>query len=307
MSRPFLALTDAVATVAAFSTAVQLGLLDRIDREPADAEELARTCGANERGVRLLLGALESGGFVERLDDGRYQPTLTGLAGCHPIIPMWEHLPDAVRTGIPLGDGHTRSLTTGIWGDSVDQVAAALPAACRVLDVAAGAAPWSIAFASRNPDSRVTAIDTAAVIPVTRRAVARAGLADRFDLLAGDIFETPLEPGAFDLIMVPHFCDLFDGDACAALFQTLAPALAPGGVLAVIETLAGGRGSAIQELSLYLRTSNGAVHRPERYRHWLTEAGLSTVDAVELDSAVAITVITARRRAVGGGPPSGGR
>jgi hypothetical protein len=53
VSTPFLALTDAAAKVAAFSTAVRLGLLDRIDREPADAIELARTCGATERGVRL--------------------------------------------------------------------------------------------------------------------------------------------------------------------------------------------------------------------------------------------------------------
>lgn len=288
-------MTDAVATVAAFSTAVQLGLLDRIDREPADAEELARTCGANERGVRLLLGALESGGFVERLRDGRYRPMLTGLAGCHPIIPMWDHLPEAVRTGIPLGDGPMRSLCAGLWGDSVEVAAAALPAARRVLNVAAGAAPWSIAYATRNPDCRVTAIDLPPVLPVTRRAVARAGLADRFEFLAGDVFATPLEPCGYDLIMVPHFCNLFDEEACAELFRRLAPALTPGGILAVIETLAGGRGSAMQALSLYLRTSHGTVHRPECYRRWLVEAGLTTVNTAELDSAVAITVITARR------------
>src|SRR5689334_17748027 len=115
VSRPDLVLTGAVALVAAYSTAVQLGLLDRIDREPADPTELARTCGANERGVRLLLGALESGGFVERLDDGRYQPTLTGLAGYHPIIPLWDRLPEAVPTGAPAGDG--QPWYTGLWGD----------------------------------------------------------------------------------------------------------------------------------------------------------------------------------------------
>jgi protein-L-isoaspartate O-methyltransferase len=295
MSRPFQALTDAVATVAAFSTAVQLGLLDRIDREPAGAEELARTCGADERGVRLLLGALAAGGFVERLGDGRYRPTLNGLAGYHPIIPMWDHLLESVRTGTPLGDGPSWPHATGQWTDAVEAAAAALPAARCVLDVAAGAAPWSIAFATRNPDCRVTAIDLPPMLAVTRRAVARAGLADRYDFVAGDVFRTPLEPNAYDLIMVPYFCNLFDEAACAELIRGLVPAIAPGGTLAVIETLAGAPGAAIQELSLYLRTGNGAVHALDGYRRWFTDAGLTTVDAVALGSAAAGTVITARR------------
>lgn len=277
MKDPVLALTDAVVTVAAFSTAVQLGLLDRIDRQPTDAPELARTCGANERGVRLLLAALESGGFVERLPDGRYRPTLTGLASYHPIIPLWDHLPDAVRTGVPA-DGQDWS--DGLWGDSVEAVAAALPPATRVLDVSTNDVSWSIAYATRNPGAQVTATEHA------RRAVSRAGLADRFDFLPGEV-------DRYDLIMVPHVCGLLDEPACAELLADLAPALAPGGVLAVIETLAGGSGAAVRELSLYLRTDRGAVHRPECYRRWLTEAGLTTVDSVELDGPVAVTVITA--------------
>src|SRR5256885_3775177 len=130
MSQPLLALSDAVATVAAYTTAVQLGLLDRIDREPAGPEELARTCGANERGVRVLLGALESGGFVERLADGRYRPTLTGLAGYHPLLPMWGHLPDAVRSGVPLADRSPGlALLCGFRAESAGRGAGALPPA----------------------------------------------------------------------------------------------------------------------------------------------------------------------------------
>jgi Methyltransferase domain len=281
MKSPVLALTDAVVTVAAFSTAVQLGLLDRIDREPADAPELARTCGADERGVRLLLGALESGGFVERLPDGRYRPALTGLAGYHPVIPLWDHLPEAVRTGLPAGDG--QDLSFGFWGDTVKAVAAALPAAARVLDAGTDAS-WSIAYATRNPGARMSLTEHAG------RAVSRAGLADRFDFLADESHPDD----HYDLIMVPHMCALLGEPACAELLGKLAPALAPGGVLAVIETLAGGRGSAIRELCLYLRTGRGAVHPPECYRRWLTEAGLTTVDSVEVDGPVAVTVITGR-------------
>lgn len=112
--------------MAAFSAAVELGLLDRIGRAPADPPELAGTCGADERGVRLLLA---------------------GLANLHPMIPLWNRLPDAVRTGRPVSDPNPApaALLTGLCGGTVEHAAAALPGADRVLDVAAGAAPWRIA------------------------------------------------------------------------------------------------------------------------------------------------------------------
>jgi hypothetical protein len=306
MSTPFQTLNEAAATVAAFTTAVRLGLLDRIDRGPADVAELARTCGASERGVRVVLAALEPGGFVERLPDGRYRPTSTGLASLHPILPLWENLPDAVRTGVPASDWDdhstagdvypaTVSLLTGLWGHLAAEVATALPRAGRVLDAGAGAAPWSIAVATADPGCRVTALDLPSVLPATRLAVSRAGLTERFEFTAGDIFETCLDPGAYDLIVLGQVCHLFDREACATLIGRLAAALSPGGTFAVVETLAGGPGAAVHELSLYLRTRRGSVHEPDAYRRWLTEAGLERVEVTELGSRLATALITARR------------
>jgi SAM-dependent methyltransferase len=305
VSTPFLALTDAAAKVAAFSTAVRLGLLDRIDREPADAIELARTCGATERGVQVVLAVLVEGGFVEQTSDGRYRPVLPGLAALHPLIPLWDHLPDAVRTGVPVYEANspasdevyrpTISFVPGIWGDVVDHVVAMLPNAKQVLDVGAGTAPWTTAYCGRNPDCRVTALDLPTVLPATRRAVSRASLADRYDYLAGDMFEVPLGPGAYDLIVVAQVCNLFDAATGASLIQQLTPALAAGGVLAIVETRAGGPGSATHELSLCLRTRNGAIHEPRTYRQWLAEAGLTQITSADAPSQLAITVISGRR------------
>lgn len=236
MSAPFMTLTDAAAKVAAFSAAVRLGLLDRIDREPADPTELARTCGATERGVRVVLAVLVEAGFVEQMSDGRYRPVLPGLAALHPLIPLWDHLPDAVRTGVPVYEAHSAavaevyrpsiSFVPGMWGDVVRYVAAMLPKAKRVLDVGAGTAPWTTAYCERNPDCRVTALDLPAVLPATRRAVARANLADRYDYLVGDMFEVALDPAAYDLIVIAQVCNLFDATTGASLIRTMTPALA---------------------------------------------------------------------------------
>jgi SAM-dependent methyltransferase len=306
VSTPYLNLTDAAGTVAAFSTAVRLGLLDRIDREPADPTELARTCGATERGVQVVLAALAESGFVEQLADGRYRPMLTGLAALHPLIPLWDHLPDAVRTGTPVYDSNSNSpgsaiyprataFLVGLWGDAVDQAIAALPKAARILDIGAGAEPWTIPYCQRHPDSHVTALDQPDVLPTTRRAVSRAGLTDRYDFLEGDVLTAPLEPCSYDLIIVAHVCSQFDRSNGSALIKRLTPALAPGGVVGIIDTLAGAPGSAMHELSLYLRTQAGVLHQPGTYHDWLADAGLTEIRSTDLPTKPATTVLTGHK------------
>ncbi|GAB3874050.1 class I SAM-dependent methyltransferase [Kibdelosporangium lantanae] len=298
---PFRTLNEAAGQVAAFTTAVRLGLLDRIDREPATPAELARTCGATERGVRVVLTVLESSGFVERLADGRYQPVLTGLAALHPLLPLWEHLPEAVRTGDPVYEvtsplADVASLPPSVlflteaWGDVTDRVAAVLPEAKHVLDVGAGPAPWSVAYCGRNPDCRVTAVDMPSALPATRRAVSRAGLTDRYEFASGDV-----AGGAYDLVIMAQVCHLFDTATCTAMIHKLTPVLAGGGVLAIVDTLPGSSGAAIQELSLYLRSRHGSMRQPETYREWLAEAGLGDVTSTDLRGELSVTVVTGRK------------
>ncbi|HEV2784444.1 MAG TPA: hypothetical protein VGX25_34080 [Actinophytocola sp.] len=59
---------------------------------------------------------LEAGGFVERLPDGRFRPALTGLANLHPVIPLWNRLADAVRTGVPVPGGYPPSMALPAGG-----------------------------------------------------------------------------------------------------------------------------------------------------------------------------------------------
>jgi SAM-dependent methyltransferase len=307
VNAPFKKLSEAASTVAAYSTAVQLGLLDRIDREPAAPAELARSCGAHERGVRVVLAALEPGGFVERMADGRYRPTVPGLASLHPILPLWDHLPESTRTGRPVFAGddpataaevypaHVAFLA-GLWQDQPAEVAQRLRPPKRLLDVGAGAAPWSIALATASPSCRVTALDLPPVLRATRHAVSRAGLDDRFDYLPGDMFNAVIAPESYDLILIGQVCHLFDEPSCAELIRDLVPALEPGGTFAVVDAMAGGPTAAACDLSLYLRTRRGAVHPPKAYRGWLEGAGLVDVDAAEIGGDGDTVLITGTRR-----------
>src|SRR5437867_3565850 len=64
-----------------------------------------------------------------------------------------------------------------------------------VFVVAAGSGVWGIALAQKSPQVRVTAVDWAKVIPVTRRYAERFGLLDRFSFVEGDIAEADFGSG----------------------------------------------------------------------------------------------------------------
>jgi len=178
-----------------------------------------------------------------------------------------------------------------------EAVADVLEGADRILDVGAGAAPWSLAIARRNTRCRVTALDLEEVLAVTRRAVAVADHADRFDCVSGDVFDVPLPPATYDLVLLGNLCHLFDESANLRLFCRLRPAMQEDGRIAVIDVMPSQDVAAERSVRLYAtglmtRTSGGAVHSEESYRAWLEEAGFRDIRFSEASRTPPTSVVT---------------
>jgi ubiquinone/menaquinone biosynthesis C-methylase UbiE len=167
----------------------------------------------------------------------------------------------------------------------------------RVLDVGAGAAPWSLAIVQRNPECRVTALDFDAVISTTRRSVAASGCSDRFTYLSGDIFEVVLPEKAYDLVVLGNVCHLFDGPTNLRLLRRLRPAIRSGGRIAIVDAMVSKDEDVARSVRLYAvgllsRTSAGAVHSEDSYRDWLTTAGYESVEVSQVSQTPAVSVLT---------------
>jgi hypothetical protein len=151
--------------------------------------------------------------------------------------------------------------------------------------------------ARRNPRCRVTALDFASVLALTRRAVDEAGCADQFEYLAGDAFEVSLPPATFDLVLLGNLCHLFEPHANRRLLRRLRPAIQPGGRIAVIDVLpsqdpAVNRSVQVYAAGLMTRTSSGGVHTEESYRAWLEEAGFHDIRVHEASRTPPTSVVT---------------
>ena len=304
---PLAYLSEAVAAAAAVGAAERLGVLDRLDAGPVTAAELATERAISERGAGLLLAALAGLGLAEATGGGNWRAALPDLAGLAGVPRLWTHLGAALREGRPLVRGDTPDGAAAFYPGAVghlatmlaalaEQAASLLPAAARVLDVGAGAAPWSLAVAARDRACVVTAVDLPAVVPATRRAVTSAGRQQQFRFLAGDLFQVELGRGAYDLAIAGNLCHLFDEAANRRLLGRLYDALRPGGTLAVIDVIPGEpptpRWVALYELGLLLRTASGRVHPLAAYLGWLHDAGFEPPEHHRLvDRAQAVLLV----------------
>jgi SAM-dependent methyltransferase len=307
-------LQEALAISSALSAADHLGVLARLDAGPADAITIARDCAISERGVRLLLAALSSLGLLEKDAGEVYRPALPNLAQLSMWITPWGQLTQAIRDDQPARAGDTPGGAETLYPEVVAHLGAWFAPAAeraaghliargqRVLDLGAGAAPWSLALVARNPDMHVTAVDVPAVLAVTRQVVATSGYANRFDYLSGDLFTIDLGRSAYDLAIVGNLCHLFDEATNRRLLGQLFDALRPGGTAAILdalpnERLDGPRPVVLYALGLLLRTNRGQVYPFSTYVGWLREAGYEAIERIDLFTVPPVSLITARKPA----------
>jgi SAM-dependent methyltransferase len=306
-------LQQAVATAEVVRTAERLEVLSFLaGAGPASAEDVARSCGLAPAATGRLLAALSELGVLAPVPPGRFALVVDVRPSWRRLDSAWERLAECIRDGRPVVAADTRRGAAELYPGLVSQLsllftdaassAARLLArlgARRMLDVGAGAAPWSIALALASPEVRVTCLDVPEVLVQTRAQVERAGLSHRFDYRPGDVFEADLPAEAYDLVLLGNVCHLFDPARNAALLRRLRPTLRPGGTLAIVDVLPSDDAQARVEISLYelgllLRTERGQVYRAEDYARWAAGAGLGPVQAERLDGPFNLELVTTR-------------
>jgi SAM-dependent methyltransferase len=303
-------LTEAVGAAAAIAAGGRLGVFDALASGPLTAAELAVRCDLAEGPAGRLLSALASIGVLDR-ERGRYRLAVDrGLVESQRAL--WCRLPDVVRGGSSAGFddasiaadaypslvGLLRALARNAAPRAAVLLAAGLPDCASVLDVGAGAAAWSLALAALHPSCQVTTFDLPPVLNVTRRAVESAGRTDRYRFLAGDAFSDELG-GPYDLALVANVVHLFGEARAVELLTRVAAELRPSGRLALIDVIPDGaspsRRAAVHDLSLLLRTRDGALHSFGSYATWLRRAGLEPMARHRLQPGWEAALVLASR------------
>jgi ubiquinone/menaquinone biosynthesis C-methylase UbiE len=251
---------------AAFKTAVELELFTKIAEGSKTPAEIARACGAAERGVRILADSLTVLGLLGK-ENGEYSLGEVAAAFLDKNSPMYlgsvtefimspqqrrgfDDLTNAVRrggsaiTGDASMDPNSQMWVTfarammPMMMPSAQMIAGHIGAdpeqPLKVLDIAAGHGAFGIMVAKAYPNAQIYALDWENVLTVATENAQRFGVADRHHLVPGSAFDTEFG-SEYDVVLVTNFLHHFDPATCTDFMRKVHAALKPGGRAMTLE------------------------------------------------------------------------
>jgi ubiquinone/menaquinone biosynthesis C-methylase UbiE len=307
----------------AIHVAARLGIADLVKDEPKTAAELARLTGTHPLALHRLLRALASVGIFAADEDGRFG--LTDMARCLLDEPMsqravalmlgdehyasWGQLLYSVKTGKPAFDHlygkpvfdwlseHPEqakifdAAMTGFHGEETQKIIDAYDFGGfkTVVDVGGGNGSVLTAVLSRYPGVRGILYDLPGVIDRARGSLAKAGLAERCQAVAGSFFEK-IVPGG-DCYLMRHIIHDWTDEQSFTILKNVRKVIPSEGRLLIIEMVIppGNEEHFGKLLDLNMLVIPGGQERTEaRYRALLKQAGFALELIVPTKAEVSI-------------------
>ena len=299
------------------AAAAELDLFTALGGESLSAQALAARIDADVRGTTILLDALAALDLLVK--DGacyRVPPAVAELLSEHapnPVLPGVRHLANCMRHWTDLA----RVVRTGRPGDRVPSIRGQA-ADCeafigamnnftqsvaprviekliglkfsRMLDVGGASGTWTEAFLLAVPEATAVLFDLPDVIPLARQRLARAGLADRVTLVAGD-YNCDELPGGADFAWLSAIAHQNSRQQNRSLYGRIHAALTPGGALVIRDVVMAPsrvtpRAGALFAVNMLVNTEGGGTFTLSEYSEDLAAAGFGRIELLHQDDAM---------------------
>jgi len=311
----------------AIKAAIELSLFSAIAGGNTSTKEIAQACGASERGTRILCDYLVIIGFLTK-QEGNYaltpdsamfldksSPAYMGTVIEFMLSPMltdnFKDLTGVVKKGGSISDQATLAPDHPVWVKFARAMAPmmAMPSQLlaqlvdptpnkriRILDIAAGHGLFGLAFAKRNPQAEVTAVDWSNVLEVARENAQLAGVAERYQTRPGSAFDVDYGTG-YDIVLLTNFLHHFDPETCEDLLRKVYGALADGGRAVTLEFVpnpdrVSPPQAAAFSLTMLVGTRGGDAYTFVELETMLRKAGFKQSEMHELPPTIQRVVIS---------------
>ncbi|MEU6995009.1 methyltransferase [Streptomyces sp. NPDC046465] len=309
--------------------AVKLGLPDLIAAGHTGPADLARAAGADEDAVRRLLRLLLRLDVVDGDENDGYRNTDVGellrdqpgslrdvsLLYGEEFYQAWGHSIETFKTG---GTGFEKAYGKSLIGylredsDAAERFQRAMKAQANnfafdavpqhidftadrhVVDIAGGSGQLLARVLGSAPEARGTLLDLEHTLPIARAHLEQSVGTDRTELIAGDMFTTPI-PKEADTYLLSRVLGDWSDDDCVRLLRSIREAMAPNSRLLIIELVVQeGKAGLIAPLwDLHLMVVNGGHQRSiGEYRDLVARSGLAIERSVPLPMEASALVLT---------------
>lgn len=318
-------------------TACDLGLFTLLSKIPgASQKELQKSLGTSEHGTRVLMLAVCACGLVRRDENGGYRNT--GLSEKALVETSPQSMVKFVQFNYRIqqrctaqftrslredrnagldelpGPGKTLYSRLAVYPDLETLFQEAMGAYTRLapkmaevpefhsvqnlLDVGGGDASNAIRLCHRYPNLRVTVLDIPTVIEIARAAVERAGLSDRIQCVARDMFIDDWG-GEHDSILLSHVVEIFSPTKISFLYRKARMSLPGNGRLFVWTIMANDDETAALQAAkssvyfLCVASGEGMAYPAKEHQRLMQEAGFMNVKvypAAEVDHGAVVGI-----------------
>jgi 3-hydroxy-5-methyl-1-naphthoate 3-O-methyltransferase len=301
----------------ALVSGIELEVFNHIEAGKNTVKEIALAARASERGMRYLLDVLTSMGYLSKKGEQYANQDIAaqflvkgkmtymgGLVGETQMTwPGWVRLTEVIQTGHPVDSEDTEAIGKDFFPKLVEALfpmshagaqaaVAAIPEKTRkriktILDVAAGSAAWSLAFAQAIPESRVTVVDFPEVTPVARHFAGVFGVEDQYEYVEGNLRNIDFGSKRYDLVILGYILHAEGEKWGKKLVKKVYRALSDNGLLLIAEMLPNDRRTGpmlplLFGLNMLIHTEAGDVFTMREYRQWLKEAGFRKVQHLDI-------------------------
>ena len=311
---------------AALKAAVELDLFS-VMGEGRSAAEIAKSCHASERGVRILCDYLVISGFAVK-DGERYRNTPESQMFLSKSSPAYLggalqflHAPGLTdgfrdvaacvrRGGTVLEGSGTVDEDDPVWVDFAQgmmplmmmparEIAELIPfprdREIDILDLAAGHGIFGIMAAKAFPRAQVTAVDWRAVLEVAKENAKKFEVIDRYRTIAGSAFDADFGT-ARDVVLITNFLHHFDPETCVSVLKKVRASLKPGGVAITLEFIPNedrvSPPSAGFSLIMLCSTPSGDAYTFSELNEMLTTVGFSRSKLLDLPGGMQRVIIS---------------
>lgn len=289
----------------ALHASVKLEVFSVLGDATLTGKDVARALNANERAVTMLLDALTAMHLLFKTGD-TYSNTASSRSSLvkdspqyvghmimhhHHLVESWSRLDEAVKTGKPvrkrasLDDEKVReSFLMGMFNIAMTLAPQLvkeidLSGRRRLLDLGGGPGTYAVHFCMRNADLRASVFDLPATRPFAEKIIARFGMGDRIDFVAGNYLEDPI-PAGYDVVWLSHILHAEGPEECQTIVSKAVSALEGGGMILVHDFILNDPKDAppfpaLFSLNMLLATERGRSYSDNEIKALLARAGVT--------------------------------